>query len=300
MRGSRRYDPAFNRIKILFYEHLIDPLTFKFSDCVISISEGLSSELRSNVGSITKKKIKTIGLFFDAEQLIASSSEAIEDEILALKGSPIVVSAGRLSQEKGFQHLIKVFSDVHLTMTDAKLILIGDGPLYQSLVEMCQTLNLSVSDGKSSLRESAVIFLGYRSNPCRYFRVAKLFVSSSLTEGFSNVIVEALAAGVPVLATDCPWGPRTILWKNPTDVSTPYPTEFPTYANYGVLMPRIDQVKFQQVWVDELMKLLSQPFVIDEYVEKGFERVNEYDFKQVLNKWLDVIDEPKVCNGERY
>ena len=130
MRGSRRYDPSFNRFKLLLYEYFIDPLTFRFADCVVSISEGLSAELKSNLDETTQTKIKTIELFFDAEQLITSSNEPIEDDFLALKGSPTIVSAGRLSPEKGYQQLIKIFAKVHRVVPDAKLFLIGDGPLY--------------------------------------------------------------------------------------------------------------------------------------------------------------------------
>ena len=145
----------------------------------------------------------------------------------------------------------------------------------------------------SRINESAVVFLGYRTNPGRYFRVARIFVLSSLTEAFSNITVEALAAGVPVMATDCPWGPRSILWKCPVDVSTPYPTKVPTYADYGVLMPRIDQEEFQQKWVDELIKCLTEHSTIKDYAELGLERVRQLDESLIAQKWLDVVDE--VC-----
>lgn len=293
MRGSRRYDPAINRVKLLLYEYLIDPLTFRFADSVVSISEGLSAELKSKLDVITQTKINTIELFFDAEQLIASSNEPIEDDFLALKGSSIILSAGRLSPEKGYYHLIEVFAKVHRKVPGAKLFLIGDGPLYQNLIELCNELSLTVSEGTSYINESAVVFLGYRSNPSRYFRVAQLFILSSLTEAFSNITVEALAAGVPVMATDCPWGPRSILWKRPVDVSTPYPTKVPTYADYGVLMPRIDQEEFQQKWVDELIKCLTEHSTIKNYAELGLERVRQLDERLIAQKWLDVVDE--VC-----
>ena len=298
MRGSRRFDPAFSKFKLFFYEHLIDPLTFRYSDCVIAISEGLSNELKSKIGYKTRKKIRTIELFFDVEQLIKSSDGEIEDKILALKGQPVLISAGRLSPEKGFQSLLHVFAGVRQSIPNAKLILIGDGPLYQTLVDLCKSLNLPISDGESGLYESAVVFLGYRSSPHRYFRVANLFVSSSLTEGFSNIIVEALVTGIPVLATDCPWGPRSILWETPVNVTVPYPTEEPTYADYGVLMPRIDESKYYQVWVDELIKFLVNPTLVGQYLNKGKEKVAQLDSKRIAQKWFEIIDEATVKQDE--
>jgi len=291
MRGSRRYDPAFSRLRLLLYEHFVDPLTFKYSDSIIAISEGLSGELRRNVGVATQTKIKTIQLFIDAKQLINSSNDIIEEQISELIAYPVIVAAGRLSPEKGFQNLLHVFAIVRKSVPGAKFLLIGDGPLYKYLKELCEILNLPVSDGKSNVLESAVIFLGYCNNPNRYFRVARLFVMSSIAEGFSNVLLEALAAGIPVIAVNCPWGPRSILWKEPDDVITPYPTVTPTYADYGVLMPRIDQARFHHIWADELVKLLNQPSLVEKYAERGPQRVREFDSQLIVHKWLDVIEE---------
>lgn len=291
MRGSRRYDPAFTNAKRFLYQYILDPLTFRLSDRIISISDGLTAELRSHVGWNTRNKIRTIELFFDVEALITSVSDPIEREIEELKALPVIMAAGRLSSEKGFQYLIPIFAEVRQRLSSAKLVLIGDGPLYHTLVNLCRSFNLPLCDGQAGIKDSAVIFLGYRKRPQRYFRVARLFVMSSLTEGFSNCIIEALAAGIPVLSTDCPWGPRSILWKSPPNVKKPYVTEVPTYADYGTLMPRIDDVRYLKSWVDTIYTMLMSYHSDEVSTELRRSRVWDFDYRQVGQKWLDLIDE---------
>lgn len=291
MRGSRKYDPAFTPLKRFFYEYIIDPLTFMFADRIVSLSDGLTTEISAHVDRRTRNRIVTIDVFVDAEEMIRCANDPIEKEIEKLKGQPVIISAGRMSPEKGFQYLIPIFADVRRRIPSVKLVLIGDGPLHRTLVDLCEALNLPISDGYDHLHESAVIFLGYKKDPLRYFRIARVFVLSSLTEGFSNTVIEALAAGVPTLATDCPWGPRSILWKDPKDIRTAYPSEVPTQANYGKLMPRIDQARFHRKWVDTLSMILNNPDAGNVAAELGRDRVREFDSSRIGQKWLDLVDE---------
>ena len=291
MRGSRHFDPAFTGAKRCVYEYIIDPKTFIMANRIVSISEGLSYELGTHVGINTKRKIQTIELFVDAEEMILRTSDPIEEKLEKLKGQPIIITAGRLSLEKGFQHLITVFSNVRESVPNAKLILIGDGPMHQTLIELCRTLDLPMSDGSSGVDEAAVIFLGYRKNPFRYFRIAKTFVLSSLTEGFSNTVLEALAAGVPVVATNCPWGPRSILWERPDDVESPYPTEEGIQADYGLLMPRIDIKHYHKEWIDVLTTTLLVPKTDNELIDHGRNRLREFDYHLIGQKWFKLVEE---------
>ena len=100
----------------------------------------------------------------------------------------------------------------------------------------------------NNIENSSVLFIGYRKNPCRYFKFANCFVLSSLTEGFSNTILEALATGIPIIAVNSPWGPRSILSKYPKNITEPYPTKQTTETDYGFLMPRIDLVEYEEEW----------------------------------------------------
>lgn len=290
LRGSRRFDPAFSTLKRCLYEYVIDPITFILSDKIVSVSEGLTSELGMHVDRWTKKKIVTIEVFIDAEQMIATAMEPIEEETEILGSFPLIVSTGRLSPEKGFTYLITVFAKLKQNVPGAKLVLIGDGPELQFLCEQCEIKGLSYSLDGRRLNESDVVFLGYRKNPIRYYKIADVFVLSSLTEGFPNGVIEALAAGITVIASNGPWGARSVLSKNP-DVSSPYPTVEATNVDYGILMPRIDQEKYENTWVNTLTKVLLEDEKNSKGSRQSTDRVRELDMKVIGEKWLNLIDE---------
>ena len=288
---SRRFDPNFSFLKRLIYELIFDPLTFIRSDKVISVSEGLTHELQRYAPKKTKQRIQTIEVFVNANELMALANSSIEKEIEQLKGLPIIIGSGRLSPEKGFHYLIPIFAAVYNRIPNSKLILIGDGPQYKELINLCKLLKLPYTDNCTNYDDSAVIFLGYKKDPLRYFRIAKVFVLSSLTEGFPNGVIEALASGTHVVSTDCPWGPRSVLCNNPEDVKTPYPTTLAKEVDYGVLMPRIDKEKFKKIWTDKLSTVLLNSDISNEDIEVMHHRVNELDFHIVEKKWFTLIEE---------
>ncbi len=113
---------------------------------------------------------------------------------------PVVLAVGRLSKEKDFPTLVRAFAEV-LKKRPAKLIIVGEGrerPAIEALI------------GELGIGEH-VALPGFSDNPYAYMKAASLFVLSSTHEGFGNVLIEALAAGCPVVSTDCPGGPPEIL-----------------------------------------------------------------------------------------
>jgi len=112
-----------------------------------------------------------------------------------------VVALGRLATQKDFITLIKSFELVRETITNARLVIFGDGALKNDLEALIKKLSL----------ENTVELFGFELNPYKYLAKADLFVLSSKFEGFGNVIVEALALNIPVVSTDCPSGPAEIL-----------------------------------------------------------------------------------------
>ena len=114
---------------------------------------------------------------------------------------PFILAAGRLVHQKGFDVLIRAFALVVQKRSDLSLAIAGDGPQARALQELVAELRLG----------DRVIFLGAVSGLQALMRDADAFVLSSRYEGFPNVLLEALACSLPVVATDCPGGPREIL-----------------------------------------------------------------------------------------
>ena len=115
-------------------------------------------------------------------------------------GEKLLVGMGRLHYQKNFALLIRAHAILRKTMPVRTLIL-GEGPERGRLEALIRELGL----------QDEVQLIGYRQNPLPYLAQADVFVLSSSFEGFGNVIVEALALGVNVVATDCPGGPAEIL-----------------------------------------------------------------------------------------
>lgn len=111
------------------------------------------------------------------------------------------LTAGRLSQEKGFDVLISAFARLLPEFPEARLTICGEGPERASLEALCRTLGVA----------GHVEMPGFVQDPIGRLGAGRIFVLSSRREGFPNVLIEALAAGMPIVAADCPVGPRLAL-----------------------------------------------------------------------------------------
>lgn len=117
-------------------------------------------------------------------------------------GGPVVfVTIGRLSWEKGHDVLVEAFAKVISSGLDARLTIVGDGAARPELVAQIQRLGLG----------DRVRLTGKIPNPVRELEQADCFVSASRWEGFGVSIVEALSAGLYVIASDCEFGPRDLI-----------------------------------------------------------------------------------------
>ena len=110
-----------------------------------------------------------------------------------------ILGIGRLCYQKGFDTLIRAFK--HLPTENLDLVILGDGPLRHELQGLANSLGVG----------RRVHMPGFVQDTEHVLHKASLFVLSSRWEGFSNVLLEALAAGTPIVATDCPGSSREVL-----------------------------------------------------------------------------------------
>ena len=144
------------------------------------------------------KNAKVIYNPINREKILKLSNEKIDDIKFTNKFK--LVSVGRLSKEKGYDRLLRVFKRLNDEGLDLQLSIIGSGEKYNELNNYIEQNNL----------KNKVFLLGYRENPYKYVKNSDLFVCSSISEGFSLVIGEAMAIGVPVISVNCP-GPNEVL-----------------------------------------------------------------------------------------
>jgi glycosyltransferase involved in cell wall biosynthesis len=163
----------------------------------VAVSAGIAGELSRAIPGDKVRIINNAVIGADFEERAA---EAVYHPWFNGPGA-VLVTAGRLVEAKDQETMLRAFAFHHLHNRDDKLLILGVGPLHARLVELCRKLDIV----------HAVAFLGFHDNPLPYFREAHCFVLSSKSEGFGNVIVEALGCGTPVISTDCPYGPAEIL-----------------------------------------------------------------------------------------
>ena len=172
---------------------------YPLANKVIAPSHGVADDL-SNYLNIPRKNIAVIpnGLNFDL--ILEKAIGSIDHPFFLNQTDPVIIGVGRLSAEKDFKTLIHAFRQV-LLQRPARLVILGEGALRDELEDLIRVLGV----------EGRVALPGVVDNPYKYMHRASVFVLSSLYEGFPNVLLEALAVGTHVVATDCQSGPREIL-----------------------------------------------------------------------------------------
>lgn len=165
------------------------------SSGIIVPSEGVKRDLVAHFGA-TELNTRVIYNGIDLDFVRAAAKEAVTLN----KDCPWVVSSCRLDPQKDFLTLLKAFRIVRNNIR-VKLLIIGEGPQRERILSWIKEMSLNED----------VLLLGFQENPFRYVSKTDVFVLSSFVEGFGNVIVEAMALGIPVISTDCPSGPGEII-----------------------------------------------------------------------------------------
>lgn len=215
---SVRLDPRFyNKIYQFLIRHLYPRAT-----AVVAVTKYVEKVLRTQFGLTNTT---TIYNPIDRDFIARRAAESLLEQWHSLRAEPaLVVSIGRLTQQKGQWHLIRAFTKVITENPMARLIILGEGeyrPQLTALIERCGL-------------EEVVLLVGKQGNVYPFLKAAKLFAFTSLWEGMPNTVLEALACGLPIVATDCASGPREIIAPELTiDTKITYPYS----ATYGTLVP---------------------------------------------------------------
>ncbi len=171
---------------------------------IVAVSEGVAEDT-ARIARLPREQISVIRNPVITPGLAALAAAPCPHPWLHKTDSiPTLIGAGRLQRQKDFPTLLRAFSLVRRQRA-CRLIIIGEGRGRGALDALARSLGLRLgADGDLELP-------GFQTNPYRWLARADLFVLSSAWEGSPNVLTEALALGIPAVATDCPSGPRELL-----------------------------------------------------------------------------------------
>ena len=178
---------------------------YRRAAAVVALSEGVRRELIEDC-RLEPGRVVTIHNPVDIEDFRSRASDAGRP----WEGDgPVVVAAGRLVRQKGFDILLRALAGMR--MTGCRLAILGEGPEREALARLSGELGLT----------DRVVMPGHVADPASWFAHAAAFALSSRWEGFGHVLVEAMACGAPVVAFDCPHGPADIIKEGQTGVLVP-------------------------------------------------------------------------------
>lgn len=269
------------------YKYMVHPLVkwlYPYADCTVAISKGVERDLITNFG-LHSEKIVTIYNGFDIKQLRESAKAIPSVEVE--HGKFHFVSVGRLCEEKGQWHLIRAFHKVVQKYPDSRLCIIGQGKYLSLLQQMVKEYEI----------EDKVIFTGFLENPYAVEAQCDVCVMPSLCEGFGNVIIENMACGLPVIATDYRYGAREILAPE-TDFNFQQKDKV-EFAEYGIITPvcsgrkcaKDDSLeKEEELLAQAMIEMIENETLRNKYREQSTKRAEDFELHHVVEQWMKLLE----------
>jgi len=225
---------------------------YPWADHIVTVSEGA----RKSLVSMAKLKSERIQVIYNpviTRELLDKANEPVDHPWFVFGEPPVILSAGRLTEQKDYSTLIQAFVLVR-KHCPARLMIFGDGEDRSRLEALVRELEL----------RNDVALPGFVDNPYTYMTKAAVFVLSSAWEGLPNVLIEAMAVETPVIATDCPSGPREILedgkWRRLVPVGD-------VKALAGAIIETLKQAPVNHVRQRGMATLYILSYIVERYLE---------------------------------
>jgi glycosyltransferase involved in cell wall biosynthesis len=225
-------------------------IVYPLADGLGAVSEAVMDDLRTKIGVSSTLPMRVVPNPVDADRVrrLAGPVQDLESDTARF------VTVGRLARQKNHALLVNAFRRVLRRRPSAHLTIVGSGPLEQELRSLAADLG------------EAITFVPQVDNPFPLIASGDTFVLSSEEEGFGLVLVEAMALGVPVVATDCPGGVREVLAD----------------GRSGLLVPPGDPGAL----ADAMLEATDNESLRARLRGRGIERANEFSPMAIAARWL--------------
>ena len=235
---------------------------YKKYDKILAICDTMRDEFVEILG-MEKNKVELVYNPIDLEA-IRKKAENIDKKYENYLKQDYFLQVSRLTEQKQPEHLVDIYYKLKQRGIKEKLYFIGNGEKVELIKQKIKEYKL----------QNDVILLGQIENPYPFFKNAKLFVHTGKYEGLPTVLLESLALGTPVVAYDCPTGPKDILGKN---------------SEYGKLIPLNDK----DVFVEKVCELMNDDEKYKNYRKISLVRADDFSMKNNKIKLQTLIENIK-------
>ena len=241
---------------------------YPLADRIVANSEGNRQDLIEHF-DLLSEKITTIYNPFDVEKIREMMENAPPFE---KKGFFAFITVGRVDVGKNHRLLVEALATLGKEIP-AKLIIVGEGPLDEELRRYVKHLGI----------EEKILWAGRQSNPFVWMGFADCFVFGSNHEGFPNVLVEALACGLPVISTDCLSGPREIL-----AMETNYnrPTQGYRIVGHGLLI----ETGNVGAMAAAMKEVYNNILLHGKLVNTAKKRAEDFEKSKIVRHFIDLLE----------
>jgi len=240
-------------------------LLYKKADVIVPNSAGIEYDLR------TTFKLKNNFRVIHNPVNIQQQQKDIQEEVSDVQFESFTFShVGRMERSKNHEMLLAAIAKIK--EKDFKVLIIGHGEQ-----EKIKTL------AKEAGVFDKLVFLGYRNNVVKYISHCQCHVMTSIFEGFPNVLLEALAGGVPVISTDCPTGPAEILsgqfiaGKKSNSIEK---------ERFGILVPVSDANKLAEA----MLMMMNEKPLQQHYASIGKERAKDFGLPVIMKQYAELLE----------
>jgi glycosyltransferase involved in cell wall biosynthesis len=233
------------------------PRLYPEADAVVCVSRGVADDLVTHL-KVPRQKIKVIYNPVDIGYVSSLAEEEVDHPYFTTGETPVIIAVGRLTPQKGYPYLLKAFAQVAAKLL-CRLVILGEGEEGQTLKKLVRQLRI----------EKQVSFLGFRKNPFKYLAHSDIFVLSSLWEGFSLAILEAMTCGIPVISSRCPPGPDEII----------------TDGMNGLLVPVADETALAEA----MLRLLNDKSLSAKLAQAGRQRAEDFTLATIIKEYEALL-----------